>query len=1058
MSDSSALAVSQSDSPTAIARTSWRDQAVAAWRSFREESRDGLPALVYPCVVVGFVLAMMLGRAVWGVARIPQAYDEPITGYMAWFDLGKARDFLGLATWLVGLVLFPTGLYLGCRQFVLGTKHGVEQSVRTLLWCTLIPTMWWLGSAWMRTDFHNGLVPHDSAIAMAALVWALAALKPLRRELTGPATILLAGGAVLLSFLGQFAGLGLETLAVKLVPALVPKLTKWIAVGPIVGAAVAFLGAVHTFKQPTVELATRKLVRWALLVQVPLLGLAWIIIPADVMFQGQALPARHYWTLHLLPLSLAIWGLVSVVRLSRLREEHRPGGLDALLSTPCLVAVLVFMTYIPQGSRMLHPDHFHHGEQLLPYQQCVTLGQTPYVDYLPIHGLMPLSRGFLNAMFYDGTTVGFSESVLLLALLATVTQFVAVAALAGPGVALLTGVPFLHLMDRFYFFLPAILLLANPSLRSRPIAWLWCWLGAAVTLLAFNPCVGTAFDAGTLPVALAMAWGAWMSHRTAFVRSVGALVVGGALLAATTPAVEIVVGFVEFIRINGAVSNPAHGIPWGSGIEMTEITPPAHIISAPMFQVLRLSWIGSVVLVGLFALQEALRGKRGRSEVVWMVGLAIPSILVMIPWTMGRIDPGGMSRSGWLSILLLMSFVPVVALMVRGPQTAGGFALGVSLVAGMFSWPGFGPALHRHVAKPVTPDLIRVDHVLVDGPREGLPGLGLITMSAEHRDREFAFRDAINQYVRPEETYFDFSNTHARYAYLGKRAPALYTSVFHTASRAMQQQTWNQLARDLPPVVVLGPGETFGSGPVSLRAFGLYREFALRYVAKEVDGVGLLVRPDRVPPEERPTRAEQTALWMKYQPLGDLSKLPQAWGRSWSRMEDEFQLTAQPAVRTGAACTYCDQTGLGKITFPLNGLDLSGADVDYLKLELAAERKPGSDGRLSLSWQADGVPCPAPIVMCSKPGTLLIPVGAASAWLLSTRLESLTFTLEIPEANQWEIRNLTLLSRKPLSLPADAGPIPDQQFPKVPSVAPPSEPHSVPALAKEPQPADRGTR
>ena len=63
MSDSSALAVSQSDSPTAIARTSWRELVVAAWRSFREESRDGLPALVYPCVVVGFVLAMMLGRA-----------------------------------------------------------------------------------------------------------------------------------------------------------------------------------------------------------------------------------------------------------------------------------------------------------------------------------------------------------------------------------------------------------------------------------------------------------------------------------------------------------------------------------------------------------------------------------------------------------------------------------------------------------------------------------------------------------------------------------------------------------------------------------------------------------------------------------------------------------------------------------------------------------------------------------------------------------------------------------------------------------------------------------
>jgi hypothetical protein len=149
---------------------------------------------------------------------------------------------------------------------------------------------------------------------------------------------------------------------------------------------------------------------------------------------------------------------------------------------------------------------------------------------------------------------------------------------------------------------------------------------------------------------------------------------------------------------------------------------------------------------------------------------------------------------------------------------------------------------------------------------------------------------------------------------------------------------------------------------------------------------------------------------------------------------------------------------LGVITFSLKGLDLSGADVDYLKLELVTERKPGSDGRMTLSWQADGETCPAPISICSKPGTLLIPVGAASAWLLSTRLESLTFTVQIPEANQWEIRNLTLLSRKPLSLPADAGQLPALQFPTTPEDAPSSDTRPVPTLAQEPQTGDRGTR
>lgn len=989
----------------------------------RDATRGGLPQLALAATVVGFVGAMIAARFVWGMARMPQLYDEPITGYMAWFDIGKMKDFLGLAVWITGAATFPVALFLGLTRFVQGApadrRADLEHSVTMLLWATLIPTVWWFGAALMRADFHNGLVPHDTAIALLVFLFALTRLRKLRGELSGTSLATLAGGLVVLTFLGQFAGLGIETLLVKLQPAWTVRLEKVRLAGPVAGCLVALLGGLVALGRPTVSDALAGLKRWSLLIQLPLLGLAWILIPHPVEFHGEWLPPRHRATLHLLPLALAVWGAASTFL--RLRKHESSPRFDALLSTPCLAALVLFLWHIAAGnSQMLHPDHFHHGEQLLPYQQCVTLGLRPYVEFLPIHGLMPLTRGWLTAVFYDGTTVGFTESVQLLTDIGVLAQFFAVAAFTGPGVALLTGIPFLHLMDRFYFFVPALLLLAHTKVFTRPILWLWCWLVSAITLLAFNPCMGTAFDLGTFPLAMWMLGQAFLHQRRSLYRSLAVLTVCGLLLATTTPAVEIVSGFVRFIRLNGAVSNPAHGMPWDAGISLPEITPPSHVISAPTFQMVRLSWIGSTCLLAWLALNTWLRNGERRRELAWLAGLAIPSFLATIPWTMGRIDPGGMSRSGWFSILLLTSFVPVILWVARTTRLQAPILLSMALLGGLFSWPGFGPTLHRHLDRPFLIAKIPDDRVLVDGPKSGLPGLGLITMTVKDRDLEFAFRDAIARFVRPDETWFDFSNTQARYAYLDKPAPALYTAVFHTASRAMQQQVWDQLAQRLPPVVVLGPGETFGSGPVSLRAFALFREFALRYVLIEDHGVALLVHPDRLPVNQRPSLAEQLAIWAKYMPVGNLSKLPQSWGRSWNRMAGEF--TAIPAdlstsgTLRGPTTTHPNgQTW----TVDLARLNTSGAAVEYLKLDLRASRKPAIDSHLTMSWVTDQGPCTTTLTMSSKQGLLLIPIGAVPHWLRATSIMSLTFSVDSPEPIEWTIRDLTLLQRRPLATPPE---------------------------------------
>src|SRR5262249_45918750 len=137
----------------------------------------------------------------------------------------------------------------------------------------------------------------------------------------------------------------------------------------------------------------RRLLAMLLLVQVPLPLLFGVLIPSP-LFEGER-PLRTEIT-PILPLTVAAlvalaWILLRrCYRQWRLDASERTMGLAAVLSSPALIAVAVFMAVPDLPPPQICWDHFHTGEQLLPWQQLCDWGKVPYVDFVPIHGLMPL--------------------------------------------------------------------------------------------------------------------------------------------------------------------------------------------------------------------------------------------------------------------------------------------------------------------------------------------------------------------------------------------------------------------------------------------------------------------------------------------------------------------------------------------------------------------------------------------------------------------------------------------------------------------------------------------
>lgn len=179
-------------------------------------------------------------------------------------------------------------------------------------------------------------------------------------------------------------------------------------------------------------------------------------------------------------------------------------ALGKLIHPVTAITVFIYNSY-SACPMYAQPDQHHHGEQLIPWQQIISLGQTAYDEYTPVSGLFPLVNGFIQNVLLGGTVSDYSPAISIMVVLFCIVTMYLLCRHVGGAYALLFAVCFsLPAYNRQYMLLPVLLLLFLKELLDKPGTWLKSWIFSCFLAGLYYPLYGAAALAGTLPLGIYM--------------------------------------------------------------------------------------------------------------------------------------------------------------------------------------------------------------------------------------------------------------------------------------------------------------------------------------------------------------------------------------------------------------------------------------------------------------------------------------------------------------------------------------------------------------------------
>lgn len=238
--------------------------------------------------------------------------------------------------------------------------------------------------------------------------------------------------------------------------------------------------------------------------------LLFIYFVDEYMYQGSLITipyAKGYTCFFILFIIVCYVYLISHTRTYLIRDMHLKNAKDLTLlplkSALCRNTPIILFVYNSFSAAPMYaqPDQHHHGEQMIPWQQVVTLGRSLYEEYTPVSGLFPFFFGGIQNLLLDGTVSDYSPAISIgMVIFCILTMY-----LITKHVGTLWGIVFsvlfsLPCYNRQYFVLPLLLLLFLPKLLRKRNLWLKVWLLSCFIAGLYYPLFGGAVVVGTLPL------------------------------------------------------------------------------------------------------------------------------------------------------------------------------------------------------------------------------------------------------------------------------------------------------------------------------------------------------------------------------------------------------------------------------------------------------------------------------------------------------------------------------------------------------------------------------
>ncbi|MFC1458339.1 hypothetical protein ACETIH_16870 [Microvirga arabica] len=527
-----------------------------------------------------------------------------------------------------------------------------------------------------------------------------------------------------------------------------------------------------------------------------------------------------------------------------------------VLSPLALFGLIVGLKFGSMAVPAVNPDDYHFGEYLLG-NLVYAAGGLPYLDYLPAHGFVENDApALLSRLIHDGSASGLVDAGRLLAAGIALVGFVSLYWLTGNiGLAFLC---ILLLAGRitWFFFIPFVCLWLSPRLMAAPARWLVVWIFTVPVVILGIPAQGLLLAVASCLIAVNMSW-AVLSGRVGQSTIFPVIALAITLAAMTlTPIGPMLIKAVGYVLENGPINQAAYGRSWQSGWD------PSRGYGLG-FEVLRNGWVVACLVLILVSYNAWRRGLTAQAILPALLALAF--CFLLIPYSMGRIDPADFSRPGAVTLFAWVILLPIATYHVLGGAFRALMITAVAFVGALLT-PDPGPlgvipqAMSLDRLRAAVLDHIKVNSALlnghqgssqkqeiVDAATVSLHGIGRALIDPRHFDRLRRLNSLLNAEIAPDESYLDLSSRNAQYYYVNRRPLLEVTAPYNLASIDQQKRAVRLLSMK-PPRLALMEADNINhdGGGVALRSPVLYRFILQHYIPEYKSGFIVGTFRDRV--------------------------------------------------------------------------------------------------------------------------------------------------------------------------------------------------------------------
>ena len=177
-------------------------------------------------------------------------------------------------------------------------------------------------------------------------------------------------------------------------------------------------------------------------------------------------------------------------------------SIKPFIAAASAISIFLYGSYIP-AALIIPSDMHHYGEQMLPWQQIVSLSNSPYKDYAPVSGLFPMPTGGINQLFFGGKASTYGTAfVILFILFGTLTVCMISLHVNGKWTLLFAFLFHMPVYCRTWILLPVLLLLLLPSVIHNKRRFLYLYVFCGFLSGLYYPLFGLALIVAGMPYAL----------------------------------------------------------------------------------------------------------------------------------------------------------------------------------------------------------------------------------------------------------------------------------------------------------------------------------------------------------------------------------------------------------------------------------------------------------------------------------------------------------------------------------------------------------------------------